>query len=137
LESNFQLNTSTITANNLLNSDLCFLIGINTRYESSYLNIKLRKRYNKNNFNIISLSSLLDLTFPIFILGSTTKILNIISTGNSLINQKIKNANYPILIFNFNTQKLLWCHLFVFSLIIIIIIIYFLYNKNILRKCEF
>jgi hypothetical protein len=100
LESNFQLNSSTTNLTNLLKSDLCLLIGVNTRYEGSYLNLKLRKRYLKNNFNIISLSSLLDLTFPVFLLGSMLKVIRLIIEGNSLTNQMFKNSNYPIVILN-------------------------------------
>jgi len=66
LESGFQLNSSSTNLTNLLKSDLCLFIGVNTRHEGSYLNLKIRKRYLKSNFNIISLSSLLDLTFPVF-----------------------------------------------------------------------
>lgn len=100
LELNFQLNNSTGNLVNLLKSDLCLLIGVNTRYEGSHLNLKLRKRYLKSDFNIISLSSLMDLTFPTHIIGSTTKILNSIIEGNSLLNQLFKNSRYPMLILN-------------------------------------
>ena len=100
LEAGFQLNSSTANLNNLLKSDLCLLIGVNTRHEGSYLNLKLRKRYLKSNFNILSLSSLLDLTFPVFLLGSTLKVMSSILEGSSLINQMFKNSNYPILVLN-------------------------------------
>jgi hypothetical protein len=100
LESGFQLNSSTTNLNNLLKSDLCLLIGVNSRHEGSYLNLKLRKRYLKSDFNIISLSSLLDLTFPVFLLGSTLKVMTSMLEGNSLINQMFKNSNYPIVILN-------------------------------------
>ena len=105
LESNFQLNTSAGNLANLLKSDLCLLIGVNTRYEGSSLNLKLRKRYLNSDFNIISLSALLDLTFPVFSIGSIMKILNLVVESNSLLSQTFKNANYPMLIFNSNYFK--------------------------------
>jgi hypothetical protein len=105
LESNFQLNSSTKNLNSLLRADFCLLIGVNTRYEGSYLNLKLRKRYLKSDFNIISLSALLDLTFPVFIIGSTVGTIGLIVEGNSLLNQTFKNASYPMLIMNSNYFK--------------------------------
>ena len=62
-ESNFQINSAT-NNENLKSSNLCILIGVNTRYEGSYLNLKLRQRYLKGNFKLFSLESLTDLTFP-------------------------------------------------------------------------
>ena len=58
LEHDMTLNSS----NKLNSSNLCFLIGLNTRYEGSYFNTKLRQRYLKGNFKIISVNSFLDLT---------------------------------------------------------------------------
>jgi Molybdopterin oxidoreductase len=100
LESGFQLNSSSTNLTNLLKSDLCLFIGVNTRHEGSYLNLKIRKRYLKSNFNIVSLSSLLDLTFPVFLLGSTLKVMSSILEGNSLVNQLFKNSNHPIVMLN-------------------------------------
>ena len=53
LEHNFVLNLT----DNLSESNICFLIGLNTRYEGSMLNIKLRQRYLKGNFKIVSIGS--------------------------------------------------------------------------------
>jgi len=100
LESSYQISSKTNGSVNLLKSDLCILINVNTRYEGSYLNLKLRKRYLTGNFCIISLSSLLDLTFPIILSGSTNKILTSTIEGANLISQTIRNSNNPIFIFS-------------------------------------
>ncbi len=43
---------------------------------------------------------MLDLTFPVFLLGSMLKVIRLIIEGNSLTNQMFKNSNYPIVILN-------------------------------------
>ena len=64
LEQNFQINSST-SLSKLASSSLCVLIGTNPRYEGSYLNLKLRQRYLKGNFKLLTIGSFVDLTFPI------------------------------------------------------------------------
>ena len=63
IESNFLLK-STLKNNQLSNAKLCLLIGINTRYEGSTLNIKLKQRYSKGNFKILNINALTDITIP-------------------------------------------------------------------------
>ena len=63
-------------------SSLCLLIGTNSRYEGSSLNLKLRQRYFKGNFKFISIGSFLNLTFPVSFLGSNLLILKNISLKN-------------------------------------------------------
>lgn len=79
-------------------SNLCFLIGINTRYEGSILNIKLRQRYLKGNFKIFSLNSLLDLTFSTKILGSNLKFLQKMVEGNNFFCQEFIYSKNPLII---------------------------------------
>lgn len=100
LETHYQINESIKNYKQLLLSDLCLLIGTNTRYESSYLNLKLRKRYIQDEFEIVSFSSFLDITLPMRFLGSTFKKLTFFSSGNNLENQNFMLANNPIIILN-------------------------------------
>ena len=65
----------------LNNSTKCLLLGFNSRYESSTLNTKLRKRYLQGNFEIFSVSSTIDLTFPSSYLNLTTDKLKKIAEG--------------------------------------------------------
>merc|ERR1712176_353871 len=52
---------------NYFNSKLTLIIGLNTRYESCSLNLKIKKQHVKT----LMLNSLLDLTFPTSYLGLT------------------------------------------------------------------
>lgn len=99
LESNFQINSATNSAT-LLSSSLCLLLGTNTRYEGSYLNLKLRQRYFKGNFKVMSIGSLFDLTFSVSFLGSQLSTFNTIVEGNSSSCQDIATSTNPVLILN-------------------------------------
>jgi len=97
LESKFLL-TTTINKLKILSSNLCFLLGINTRYEGFDFNLKLRQRYIKGNFKVISLGSLIDLTFSISYLGFNLKILKSIIEGNNFFCQELVNYSNPLLV---------------------------------------
>lgn len=99
LETNF-ITTTINKSYNLLLSNFCMLLGINTRYEGAQLNLKLRQRYLKGNFKIFSLNSILDLTFSTKYLGTNIKILKSISEGNNFFCQNLKNSTNPFLIYN-------------------------------------
>nr|UXN44333.1 NADH dehydrogenase subunit 11b [Haslea karadagensis] len=99
LESNFQTNSAT-NSTTLLSSSLCLLLGTNTRYEGSYLNLKLRQRYFKGNFKVMSIGSLFDLTFSVSFLGSQLSTFKTIIEGNSSSCQDIATSTNPILILN-------------------------------------
>ena len=91
------------SANNiskLNSSNLILLIGLNTRLESSTLNIKLRQRFLKGNCKIFTINSLVDLTFPTTNLGSNINILKNIVEGTHFFCQELKFAKNPILIYN-------------------------------------
>ena len=94
LEANFQLNL-TLIQNILSLTKYCMLVGVNTRFEGSYLNIKLRQRYKKGNFKIFSLGSLTDLTYPVSYIGSTLKSLKTLVEGNSLNCQELNTLYFP------------------------------------------
>jgi len=97
LESSFVLNSSSENPK-LLISDACFFLWVNTRFEGSYLNLKLRQRYLKGNFSAFSLGSKINLTYPVCYMGSSTKILKAFVEGNNLICQNFKSASSPILV---------------------------------------
>lgn len=81
MEANFQLSLLPYV---LVSTKLAILIGVNTRFEGSYLNLKLKQRYSKGNFKLFSFGSLTDLTYPVSYIGSTLKSLKILAEGNSL-----------------------------------------------------
>ena len=74
LESNFQLVNSTQKPK-LHMSNLGLLIGTNPRYEGYVLNISLRQRFLKGNFKLLTIGSILDLTIPVYNLGSNISVL--------------------------------------------------------------
>ena len=94
VEVNFQLN-ATLIQNILSLTKFCLLIGVNTRYEGSYFNIKLKQRYKKGNFQLLSLGSLTDLTYPVFYIGSTLRSFKLLVEGNSIHCQELNSFYYP------------------------------------------
>lgn len=104
LESNFQLN-SVLSKPKLLSSSLCLLLGLNSRYENSNLNLILRQRYLKGNFEILNIGSLFNFSFPVFSLGSNIFILNSIIEGNNIFCVDLKLAKNPLLLTNTEVFK--------------------------------
>lgn len=103
-EPQFIINSS-ISKLNLLYSNICLLIGLNTRYEGPLLNLKLRHRYLQGNFKILSLSSFIDLTFPINYIGLNIRLINDITSGNNRFCQELINNNNPNIIINSELLK--------------------------------
>lgn len=81
-------------------STLGLLLNTNTRYEGYVLNLSLRLRFLKGDFKLLSIGSVLDITLPIYNLGSNFSILKSISEGTHLSCQNIKLAKFPVLIAN-------------------------------------
>jgi len=103
-EQNYLLN-SDLEDSKIIKSDTCLLVGINPRYEGSKLNLKLRSRYLKGNFNVIQIGSLLNLTFSNTNITSNIKILKSLIEGNNLFCQEFVNSTNPILISNIEIFK--------------------------------
>ena len=97
LETNFILNSAT-DKHKLSLSNLCMFLGVNARYEGSYLNLKLRQRYLRGNLKFFSLGSLMNLTYPVSHIGSNINTLKTIVEGNHFMCQNLKNSVRPILI---------------------------------------
>lgn len=104
LETFFQLNNVS-DKKKLSLSTLCLLISTNTRYEGFCLNLNLRQRFLKGNFECLGIGSLIDLTFPVTFLGSHLKILKSITEGNNLFCQNFKFAKKPLIVFNNEMTK--------------------------------
>lgn len=104
LEQSFQMNSAT-SLSKLSASSLCVLIGTNSRYEGSYLNLKLRQRYLKGNFKLLTIGSLVDLTFPVSFLGSDVLTLKNVAEGNHSFCKDIISAENPTFITNSETFK--------------------------------
>ena len=91
-----------ITKNNIQNSEFCLLIGVNPRYESSNLNTLLRQRYLKGNFEVTSVGSFFNLTFPVNYEGHTEHSLQTIVEGTHPLCQKLLHLKNPVIIVNSN-----------------------------------
>ena len=105
LEHNFQINSSVWNKNQLFSSTLCLLLGVNTRYENAHLNLKLRQRNLKGNFEFWAIGSLFNFTFPVLFLGSNISVLKTILEGNNRICQHFKFFENPLLIYNSEILK--------------------------------
>ena len=103
-EASLQVNSGTCISK-LSSSSLCLLIATDTRYEGSYLNLKLRQRYFKGSFKLLTIGSLKYLTFPIFFLGSNASILKTIAEGTNAACLDLVNSTNPLLITNTETLK--------------------------------
>lgn len=99
-ESNFQVNSLITNKKTLINSNFCFLIATNPRYEGNVLNLTLRQRVLKKNFKCILIGSIINLTFPTLFFGTNTNIIKTITEGNNFICQNVKYSINPFLVYN-------------------------------------
>ena len=97
-ENLFLTNNQSVVSRQLKFSHLCLLVGINSRYESSQLNILLRKRYLKGDFKIFSFGSFTDLTIPTTSIGLTLKNVQSLVEGNSDICQELIHTKTTIVV---------------------------------------
>jgi NADH dehydrogenase/NADH:ubiquinone oxidoreductase subunit G len=98
-EFQYQLSSST-NKPKLHMSTLGILVNTNPRYEGYVLNLSLRQRFLKGDFKLLNLGSMLDLTFPVYNLGSNFSILKSLGEGTHLSCQDVKNAEFPVIITN-------------------------------------
>ena len=98
-ESNFLLNNST-EKSKLHLSNLALLLNTDTRHEGYVLNLNLRLRFLKGDFKLLSIGSALDITLPVYNLGSNISVLKSINEGTHISCQDIKVSKFPILITN-------------------------------------
>ena len=97
LESNFMNKSKDNFFTKLKLSNYSMLLGFNPRYEALPIQLKLRQRYLKGNFKLISLSSNINLTFPVAHMGFNIKVLTSILEGNNFFCQELINSRLPII----------------------------------------
>lgn len=83
---------------NIEESDLILLIGINTRIESSMLNLKIRKHFYNKNISINLIGTYADLTYPVNHLGNSLKTLLNIVEGKNNFCKTLRKAKNPLII---------------------------------------
>jgi len=103
-EESFLLNSTKHSAN-FNQSQLCMLVNLNLRFEGSSFNLKLRKNVLNNNLKIISINSILNLTFPVLNIGSTMNVFNSIIEGNNILTQSLIYSNNPYFVHNSENFK--------------------------------
>ena len=102
-QSDFLLNEASVDLNS---SKTCLLININSRYETSSFNLRLRSRYAKGNFNVFSIGSVSELTFPVHQLGINLKSFKAVVEGNHPFCRKLlENMSNPMVVTNIKFYK--------------------------------
>ena len=98
-QSNFKLNALR-NSKLLASSTMCLLLSTNTRYESPYLNLKLKKRYASGNFRTFSVNSQTNLTFPSVNIGSNIQKLGSVVEGNNNTGYSFKKSKNFLALLN-------------------------------------
>ena len=93
--SNYSLSTPIA---NLEKADVCLLVGANTRYEASMLNVSLRKRFLEGGLTVATVGPACDLTFQTEHLGITLETLARIAEGKHPFSKKLAQAKYPVIL---------------------------------------
>ena len=98
-EESFQVDSS-FNLPQLAQSSTALLVNTNTRYEGYIVNLTLRQRFLKGNFNLFNIGPDLSLTIPTTNIGSTTKTLVSLSEGTSPFCQSFIKSTLPTVIVN-------------------------------------
>lgn len=98
---------------NIQNNDLCILVNCNTRFESSMLNLHLRKAVRAGNLDVAYFGSTMDLTFEAKHLGLNNNSFFDLLKGKHLYSKnlkKAKNVSFFISSNAFSNKELLFIH---------------------------
>ena len=85
--------------NNIEESDLILLIGVNPRTEASMVNVRIRKQYMKHNIAIGLIGVPVDLTYAYTHLGNSTKTLIQLGEGKHPFCKKLRASKRPLIIY--------------------------------------
>jgi NADH-quinone oxidoreductase subunit G len=85
--------------------ETCLLVGTNTRYESPYLNIKIKTRNQKGNFRLFFIGSKINFTFPCLNIGSNIEKLRKICEGNTFFGIFFKKSPRALTLINTQTSQ--------------------------------
>ena len=86
-------------------SNICFLVNINPRYENPSLNLLIRKRLSTGNFKVLYSGASLDLRYNSVNTGSSFNFIQKLTTGNSIFCQDFINSNNPTVLLSSNILK--------------------------------
>jgi len=79
-------------------ADAVLLIGTDPRREAPIVNARLRKRYLLGGFKVAAIGPMLDLTFPVEMLGEGGDALAALGQGSHDWTNRLKDAKAPMLI---------------------------------------
>ena len=79
-------------------ADAVLLIGTDPRREAPIVNARLRKRYLLGGFKVAAIGPMLDLTFPVEMLGEGGDALAALGQGSHDWTNRLKDAKAPVLI---------------------------------------
>jgi NADH-quinone oxidoreductase subunit G len=79
-------------------ADACLLVGTNPRWEAPLVNARLRKRHLRGGFRVAAIGPLLDLTFPVEMLGNDGTVLNAVAAGDHPWAAVLRNAKNPAIV---------------------------------------
>jgi NADH-quinone oxidoreductase subunit G len=77
----------------VLNANCCLLLGVNSKFESTSINLRLRKRFKQGMFLMGNFGVPANLTFRTFFWGVNNKNLKAIFEGKKPLSKKIKNSS--------------------------------------------
>jgi NADH dehydrogenase (ubiquinone) Fe-S protein 1 len=80
-------------------SDVCLIVGVDTRYEASMLNVRLRKRFLEGNFTVATIGAPSDLTFETKHLGTSLSTLAQVAEGKHPFCAALAQAEKPMVVF--------------------------------------
>lgn len=84
---------------NIEESDLILLVGVNPRTEASMVNVRIRKQFLKHRIVIGLIGSPVDLTYSYNHLGTTTKTLIKLGEGKHPFCKQLRKAKKPLIIY--------------------------------------
>ena len=114
-ESNLQIN-SFRKESYLTKSSLGLLLGTYMRYEGPSFNLKLRQRFFRSKFKLLSFGCFLDLTIPTVSLGSNLGTFKSLVEGKNLLCVDIINAKNPFIVCSSELFKRYDSNSFIWSL---------------------
>jgi NADH-quinone oxidoreductase chain G len=86
------------TFTNILKADVCLFIGTNPRFETSLLNVRIKKRYSMGNFFCASFGLSENLTYSNETFGNSLNTLLLLVEGKHSFCKKLVKAKTPMLI---------------------------------------
>ena len=83
---------------NIEQADACLLVGTDPRWEAPLVNARLRKRHLRGGLRAAAIGPVLDLTFPVEMLGEGGDTLNALMVGEHPWASVLRDAKNPMIV---------------------------------------